>query len=136
MEQMDYNTFVRTFTNIPLNKFPKGYKTLKQKRGLNKLLVHWTDVDDHKKENKELQEQCKRKDKVIEELKRKLGVMTGTAEAQHRYLSDQAKKLGKRKRNTDQDNDKPTPRSRIRHLNPNSPLVNTVKPKRESVSCV
>jgi len=27
-------------------------------------------------------------------------------------------------------------RSRIKHLNPNSLLVNTVKPKRESVSCV
>ena len=89
---------MRTFTNIPLNKFPKGYKTLKQKRGLNKLLVHWTDVDDYKKENQELQQQCKRKDKVIEELKRKLGVMTGTAEAQHRYLSDQAKKLEEKHR--------------------------------------
>ena len=42
-------------------------------------------------------------------MKRKLGVMTGTPEAQHRYLSDQAKKLGKRKRNPDQNQDQPTP---------------------------
>ena len=106
---MSYDTFIKTFTNIPLDKFPKGYKTRKQKRGLDKLLVHWIDTNNFEKENKELQLQCQRKEKVIEELKRKLGVMTGTAEAQQQYLSKQAKKLGKKKKNQNQNQDQPTP---------------------------